>query len=98
VGRGGPWFLRNREDVLRVFIYAPYEEKIRRTISQGKTRGEAEELVATVDEERATFIRKYYKKDWPDRSIYHVMVNSGIGDEKVIRLIQAEIAILEERS
>ena len=30
VGRGGPWFLRDREDTFRVFTYAPREEKIRR--------------------------------------------------------------------
>jgi cytidylate kinase len=96
IGRAAPWFLRNRDDVLRLFLYAPYEEKIRRTIAQGKTRREAENLIETVDRERADFIRKYYNKDWPYRSIYHLMVNSEVGDDKVIHLIQREIAILEE--
>jgi cytidylate kinase len=96
IGRAAPWFLRNRDNVLRVFLYAPYEEKIRRTIAQGKTRREAEHLIDTVDQERAAFIRRYYNKDWPDRSIYHLMLNSAVGDDKVIRLIQAEIATLNE--
>jgi cytidylate kinase len=96
IGRAAPWFLRDRDDAFRVFIYAPYGEKIRRTVAQGKSLREAEHLLETVDGERAVFIRKYYNKDWPDRGIYHLMVNSAIGDEKVVRLILAEIAMLEE--
>ena len=98
VGRAAPWFLRNREDVFRVFIYAPWEEKVRRTIANGKSRREAEDLVDTVDEQRSTFIRKYYNKVWPERSVYHLMANSVVGDEKVIRLIEAEIAMLQEQT
>src|SRR5579862_7932061 len=30
VGRGSQHFLRNRQDVLRIFLYAPREDKIRR--------------------------------------------------------------------
>lgn len=96
VGRAAPWFLRDRDNVLRVFVYAPYEEKVRRLIAQGKTRREAEHLLDTVDRDRAVFIRKYYRKEWPDRSIYHLMINSVVGDDKVIRLIEAEISTLEE--
>lgn len=96
IGRAAPWFLRNRDDVLRVFVYAPYEEKVRRTVATGKTRSEAEHLINSVDQQRAAFVRKYYNKDWPDRSIYHVMVNSAAGDDKVIRFIQSAIVTLQE--
>ncbi|MGH9725498.1 MAG: AAA family ATPase, partial [Candidatus Acidiferrales bacterium] len=36
VGRGSPFFLRDRPDVLRIFVYAPLEEKIRRVKLLGK--------------------------------------------------------------
>src|ERR1700741_4426045 len=35
VGRGSQHFLREREDTLRVFIYAPRENKVRRLLSRG---------------------------------------------------------------
>src|ERR1700752_509367 len=59
VGRGSQQFLRNRQDALRVFLYAPREEKVRRLVARGKSGKEAEERVDTVDRERADFILKY---------------------------------------
>ncbi len=53
VGRGSQLFLRNREDSLRIFLYAPVEDKVRRLLSHGKSEREALELVDTVDLERA---------------------------------------------
>jgi cytidylate kinase len=87
VGRGSQHFLRDREDALRVFLYAPREEKIRRLLSRGKNEKEAEELVDTVDRERADFIDKYFGVEWPNRSMYHIMINTSIGDETAIQTI-----------
>ena len=87
VGRGSQQFLRNRSDILRVFLYAPREDKVRRLQARGKSEKEAEELVETVDRERADFIQKYFHVEWPDRAIYHVMINTVIGDEAVVDLI-----------
>lgn len=87
VGRGSQQFLKNRPDALRVFLYAPREDKIRRLIARGKNEQEAEELVDTVDHERADFIRKYFNVEWPDRAVYHTMMNTAIGDEAVVHMI-----------
>ena len=94
VGRGGSYYLREYRNVLRVFIYAPPEEKIRRLTAQGKSRGEAEELVTTVDQERAAFVKKYHAKAWPLRELYHLMINSQIGDELVLKMILTEMELL----
>ena len=48
---------------------------------------EAEELVDTVDRERADFIQKYFHVEWPDRAIYHAMINTAIGDDAVVHMI-----------
>src|SRR6476661_2574935 len=87
VGRGSQHFLRHRDDTLRVFLYAPRDEKIRRLIGDGISQKEAEEQVDIVDEERAAFIQKYFQVEWPNRSIYHAMLNTRVGDELVIRTI-----------
>jgi cytidylate kinase-like protein len=81
VGRGSQQFLKNRQDTLRVFLYAPRQDKVQRLLSRGKSEKDAQELVDTVDRERADFILKYFNVDWPDRPIYHVMLNTAIGDE-----------------
>jgi cytidylate kinase len=87
VGRGSQHFLRNRQDTLRLFLYAPREDKVRRLLARGKSEKEAEELVDTVDRERIDFIEKYFHVEWPDRAIYHTMINTAIGDEAVIHMI-----------
>jgi cytidylate kinase len=87
VGRGSQQFLRNRPDTLRIFLYAPREDKVRRLRARGKSEKEAEELVDSVDRERADFIQKYFNVEWPDRAIYHTMINTVIGDESVVRMI-----------
>jgi cytidylate kinase len=87
VGRGAPWFLRHRSDVFHVFLYAPYEEKMRRTLAQGESERDAANLLESVDRERAAFIRKYYGKEWPDRWLYNLMINTKAGDEAVIATV-----------
>ena len=87
VGRGSQHFLRNRQDSLRVFLYAPRENKVRRLLARGKSAKEAEQLADTVDRDRADFIQKYFGVQWPDRAIYHSMMNTAIGDEAVIHMI-----------
>jgi hypothetical protein len=69
VGRGAQHFLRNRQDTLRVFLYAPREAKILRLQTRGKSESEAEQLVDSVDRERADFIQKYFHAEWPSRDI-----------------------------
>src|SRR3984893_13133594 len=60
VGRGSQQFLRNNTDTLRVFLYAPREAKVHRLVARGKSQNEAEQLVDSVDRERADFIDKYF--------------------------------------
>jgi cytidylate kinase len=87
VGRGSQQFLRNRQDTLRVFLFAPRADKVRRLLARGKSEQEADQLVDTVDRERVDFIQKYFHVEWPDRAIYHAMINTAIGDQAVIDMI-----------
>lgn len=97
VGRGSTYVLRNREDAFHVFIYAPWEEKIRRIRALGKSEAEAAELVSTIDQERATFIQKYFGKEWPNRQLYHLMINSKAGEDAVVQMILNGVGILESQ-
>lgn len=87
VGRGSQHFLRDNPDTLRVFLYAPRDAKVQRLLTRGKTEQEAEQLVDSVDRERADFIQKYFNVEWPNRAIYHTMINTAIGDQVVVQTI-----------
>ncbi|MGO4879846.1 MAG: AAA family ATPase [Bryobacteraceae bacterium] len=97
VGRGAPYLLRGRPDAFHVFVYAPVEEKIRRVRELGKSESEAVELVEAIDQERATFVKKYFGKEWPSRHLYHLMINSAVGDDAVVRTILSEMETLNGR-
>ncbi len=87
VGRGAQYFLEERAEAYHVFTYAPYEEKLRREREAGRSAEEARRLVGTVDRDRAAFIQTYFAKEWPTRHLYHLMINSKIGDEAVVETI-----------
>ena len=97
VGRGSQQFLKNRPNTLRIFLYAPREDKVRRLLGRGKSEKDAEELVDTVDRERADFIQKYFDSEWPDRPIYHGMLNTVIGKECVANMILSLVQTYEAR-
>src|ERR1700722_5813634 len=84
VGRGAPFLLRDRPDTFHVFVYAPLEEKIRRLREAGKTEDHALEEIENVDRQRVIFVRRYFNMEWPRRELYHLMINSTVGDEVVI--------------
>ncbi len=95
IGRGAPWFLRDRDDAFHVFLFAPYEEKFRRVLAMGKSEAETEHLLETVDRERAAFVRKYHQKEWPSRHLYDMMLNVKHGDEIVVESV---LAMIEARN
>jgi hypothetical protein len=70
-----------------VFIYAPFEEKIQRLREMGKSEEEAHLLAETLDQDRAAYIKQYFKLEWPFREIYELMMNSSLGDDVVVDTI-----------
>ena len=87
VGRGSAYYLHDRPDAFHVFVYAPFEDKVRRLQETGKSEHEAVELAETVDLDRAAFIKQHFGVDWPARHYFHAMLNSAMGDEPVVELI-----------
>ena len=87
VGRGAPFFLREHPDAFHVFLYAPRAEKMRRTVAGGLSEEEAEEMVDSIDRERIAYVKHYFNADWPTRSLYHMMLNTAVGNEAVVNTI-----------
>jgi cytidylate kinase len=95
VGRGAPYFLRLRGDAFHVFLYAPHAEKLNRLVKIGKSVKEADELLDTIDRDRITFVKRYFNADWPTRCLYHLMINTAVGNENVISTILNTMRSLE---
>jgi cytidylate kinase len=97
VGRGSAYYLANREDVFHVFIYGSMRDKVKRLESTGRSEKDSLELAETVDRDRAAFIKRSFGLDWPSRHLFHLMVNSGIGDEVAVETILDTAARFAER-
>lgn len=97
VGRGAPYFLRENPDAFHVFLYAPRAEKIRRTMAEGHSREEAEDRVDSIDRERIAYVKHYFNADWPTRSLYHLMLNTAVGNEAVVKTILETMCLVEGR-
>ena len=87
VGRGAQCVLQDRADVLHVFIYAPWPERVGRVRARLDPSQNIGELIHLSDQERATYIRTYYGCAWKDPHLYHMMISSHIGAEVAARMI-----------
>jgi cytidylate kinase len=96
VGRGAPYLLRERSDSFHVFMYAPRPEKIRRVMAGGKSSKEAEELVDSIDRERMAYVKHYFDAEWPNRTLYHLMINTAIGNQNVLDCMLRTMRLLNE--
>jgi cytidylate kinase len=92
VGRGSAYYLHDRPDAFHVFIYAPFEEKVRRLQLETKSQEEAVELAESVDRERSAFIKQHFGIEWPARHFFHLMINSTIGQEAAVQTIANAVA------
>jgi len=94
VGRGSAYYLKDRPDSLHVFIYAPFEERVRRLQLRGKSREEAIHLAETVDLDRKAFIKQYFGVDFPGRQFFHLIINSAISDEAAVEMVLDGLKII----
>jgi cytidylate kinase len=95
VGRGAPYLLRENPGAFHVFLYAPRSEKIRRVMAEGHSEEDAIDQVDSVDHERVAYVKHYFNAEWPTRSLYHLMLNTAVGNEPVVRTILDTMRLVE---
>jgi cytidylate kinase len=88
-GHGAAQTLADRPGVLRVFVLAPFELRVRRHAhEEGLSLEAARQQVKENDRERAEFFRHYYNMDWLDARRYDLVLNTGrLSDQTVAHLI-----------
>jgi cytidylate kinase len=97
VGRGSAHYLRNRNDAFHAFIYGSMAAKVKRLMAAGRSEREALDLVHTVDRDRAAFIKRYFDLEWPSRPLFHLMINSNMGDDVAVETILDAASRFAER-
>ena len=88
VGRAADYVLRNRENVVRVFIHAPREYRVKMVMKMyGDTEQEGRRSIARSDSARGTYYKNISGCEWGDAHQYELTVDSSIGAEKAAGLI-----------
>lgn len=103
MGRCGDYVLRERANVLRVFLHAPleYRIKVARHSPEGKglneTDHQIEQTLAKHDRARASYYNYYTEYRWGEAKNYDLCINTAMGNEACAALIaQAAQKMMEE--
>ena len=89
IGRCADFTLRERKDVLKVFIYSDIENKIKRvTEIYGVNKANAQKEIKKINKLRANHYKHYTERDWNNSENYDICINSDyLGVEKAADLI-----------
>lgn len=89
VGRCADQILSDRDDVLRVFIYADIEKRAERGIHEyGMSKTTVYKDLKQSDKERSHHYNKFTDQTWGERHQYDLMLNSGsLGFENCANII-----------
>ncbi len=93
VGRAADYVLRDRKDVVRIFLYAPEEYRIGKVMEMyGDTREAARRSIARSDSARSAYYKSISGRSWGDPHGYELCVDSSIGVEETAKLISDYLA------
>ena len=77
VGRCANYVLRDRDDVLDVFVHAGRDYRVRRTMEKlNLPERRAVAVLRRTDRARKAYYKTYTGCDWNDPNLYHVVLNS----------------------
>ncbi len=89
VGRCANYLLRDRSDVLDVFVHAGRDYRVKRTMENFQlSERSAVRLLKRTDKARKAYYKNYTGMDWNDPNSYHLVVNSDrLAYEECVALI-----------
>ena len=79
VGRCADYLLRDRPNVLRVFIHAPLQDRIKQQmyVLPQKTEAEVRRHVLTTDKKRADYYKRYTGSHWMSAEHFDISIDSS---------------------
>ena len=91
IGRCADYALKDRDDVINIFVSAPLESRIKRVAARNNiSEAEAKERIKKTDKSRASYYNYYSSKDWGEAKSYDLCIDSSLLG------IEGTVALLEE--
>lgn len=88
VGRSADYVLRHRKNLVRIFIYAPKEYRIKKVMEMyGDTWDEGKKNIERSDAARAAYYKNISGNKWGDLHQYELCIDSSIGVQKCVDVI-----------
>ena len=91
VGRSADYALRDRDNVVNIFIHAPLEECVKRIIERGdaETPEQARQLAEKTNKLRSAYYNFYTDKHWGHASSYDLTIDSSkMSVEDIVSLVR----------
>ena len=95
IGRCADYALKDRDDVINLFITAPLENRIKRVAARNSiSESEAKDRIKKTDKSRASYYNYYSAKDWGDAKSYDLCIDSSLlGIDGTVELLKDLIRI-----
>lgn len=88
VGRAADYILRNNKQLVKVFIYAPMDYKIKNIMKNYKdTEKSAKKHIIDSNKARANYYSIIANQTWGNKSNYDLCLDSQIGNDNVVKII-----------
>ncbi len=95
VGRCGDYVLKDVENCLNIFIYAPMEDRIKRIQEvYDEKLNNYESYIKKQDKKRSDYYNYFTPNKWGDRANYHLMIDSSIGIDSTVKMLLGVIEAL----
>lgn len=99
VGRCADYILRDLPNVVKIFIHADDETRIKRIMEiKNANEAEAKTLIKKADKKRASYYNFYADGKWGDPSLYDLTINSSrLGIEGTAEAICDVVRLMENK-
>ena len=88
IGRCADFILNDNDNLVKVFIYAPLDYKIKNIMKNyGDNEKEAKKHIIASDKSRAAYYGVIANKVWGDKNNYDLCIDARIGNENVVKII-----------
>ena len=90
VGRCADYILKDRSDIINLFIYADKESRKKRAINEyGISPNKVDSYLHKIDKKRSTYYNHYTGEKWGNYLNYHMCLDSSIlGVEGTVHMIE----------
>ena len=95
IGRCADYVLKDNPNVIRLYLYAPLEDCIKRVMAQNSiTEKETIKKIETIDKYRSDYYKYYTGKEWNDARNYDFCLNTtSMSYEKLIQVVENIISL-----